>query len=204
MVWVDVEKRKCYLEVSQWGPLTKTSAPAKKANFCAAFWRTVYTFTLLCYRPIIPCLHNHWMYVKSKKIPATHPQGPNLWVFFHGQKFPGPFLVTRILLSCPLNNLVQKCRRRPFQTLSLVQVVAGISIKDLDRRVADDVPTIISMVMKFFCGIWSVTKVEASAIKSRQLNASQKVMSSVRVLKWRISKSFWQPMVLIIFDSCDI
>ena len=33
-------------KVSLWGPMMKTSAPAKKANFCAACWLTLFTFTL--------------------------------------------------------------------------------------------------------------------------------------------------------------
>ena len=46
----DWDQRKCYLEVSLWGPMTKTSTPAKKANICTACRPTLFTFTLVLRR----------------------------------------------------------------------------------------------------------------------------------------------------------
>ena len=44
----DRDQRNCYLEVSQWGPMVKTAAPAKRANFCAVSQPSLFTFTLFC------------------------------------------------------------------------------------------------------------------------------------------------------------
>ena len=47
MVWVDRESRNCPIEMSLWVLRTKTSASAKKVNFCAACRPTLYIFTFV-------------------------------------------------------------------------------------------------------------------------------------------------------------